>query len=266
MRYSSLLIFFLAMAFTPVVYSEIILSDNSEQPLFPGCGNVPEMEKRECSQDRMMEYVDSVLKFPEILVKEKIEGKVYVKFIVSANGYIAKSWIEKSLHPAADQAALDVVNSMNEGAGQWTPGKRDGAPVNMEMRLPVTFLIAPETEGKIFPFAQQMPRFPGCEQLEGNERTKCANDAMFKFFQSNVNYPSADKANNIQGMVLAMFVVRTDGRITNAKIKKGVSPAIDAEVLRVIGLMNTMPEKWIPGRHEGKIVNVEFVVPVKFAL
>ncbi|MEO5906180.1 MAG: energy transducer TonB [Saprospiraceae bacterium] len=242
------------------------LVGNSEQPLFPGCGEVPEMEKRDCSQSKMMEYVDRVLKFPDILVKEKIEGKVYVKFIVSVNGFIAKSWIERSLHPAADQAALDVVKSMNEGAGQWTPGRREGSLVNMEVLLPITFLINPDAEGKIFPFAQEMPRFPGCEHLAGNEQTKCANEAMFQFIQSNLKYPSTDRAKSIQGMVLAKFVVRTDGRITNASISRGVSSTIDAEVLRLIQLMNSMTEKWIPGRHEGKMVNVEFLLPVKFSL
>ncbi len=224
------------------------------------------MEKRDCSQSKMMEYVDSVLKYPEVLIREKIEGKVYVRFVVSVNGYIAKSWIEKSLHPAADQAALDVVNGMNKGAGQWTPGKREGSAANMEVILPVTFLIAPETEGKIFPFAQEMPRFPGCEHLTGTERSKCANEAMFQFISANLKYPAADKAKNIQGMAMAKFVVRADGRITNASITKGVSTTIDAEVLRLISLMNTMSEKWIPGRHEGKIVNVEFMLPVKFSL
>lgn len=266
MRSFSLYILLLLPSFMLSLYSAPWNTDNVEQPLFPGCNDAPEMDKRDCSQSKMMEYVDNVLKYPEIMMKEKIEGKVFVRFVVAANGYIGESWIEKSLHPAADQAALDVVNGMNKGAGQWTPGKREGSAVNMEVMLPVTFLIAPEAEGKIFPFAQVMPRFPGCEHLAGNERSKCANEAMFKFISSNLKYPAADKAKNIQGMVMAKFVVRTDGRITKATITKGVSTTIDAEVIRLINLMNTMPEKWIPGRHNGKPVNVEFVLPFKFVL
>ena len=36
--------------------------------------------------------------------------------------------------------------------------------------------------------------------------------------------------------------------------------------LRVVEMMNNMPQKWSPGKQRGKPVRVEFTLPVKFKL
>jgi TonB family protein len=117
------------------------IDDNTEKPLFPGCEKVNEMEKANCSHQKLNEYVANNLKYPEELKSKKIEGKVYVKFVVTNNGFVASTRIQKSLHPAADQAALDVVNGMNEKVGKWTPGTKEGRPVTMDMVLPISFVL-----------------------------------------------------------------------------------------------------------------------------
>ena len=52
------------------------------------------------------------------------------------------------------------------------------------------------------------------------------------------------------------------GEIADAKIVRGVHPSLDKEALRVI---NTSP-KWKPGKQRGQAVNVEYTVPIQFAL
>jgi len=118
-----------------------VIDDNTEKPLFPGCEKVNEMEKADCSHKKLNEYVANNLKYPEELKSKKIEGKVHVKFVVTNNGFVASTRIQKSLHPAADQAALDVVNGMNEKVGKWTPGTKEGRPVTMDMVLPISFVL-----------------------------------------------------------------------------------------------------------------------------
>ncbi|MBK8492439.1 MAG: TonB family protein [Saprospirales bacterium] len=63
-------------------------------------------------------------------------------------------------------------------------------------------------------------------------------------------------------MVVASFVIFPNGSVGNVQIKKSVSPECDAEVVR---LVRAMPD-WQPGFHDGKAVNVEFSLPVKFKL
>ena len=52
------------------------------------------------------------------------------------------------------------------------------------------------------------------------------------------------------------------GRVTNAKVKKGIHPTLDAEALRVV---ESMPD-WSPGIQNGEFVRVMFTIPVLFKL
>ncbi|HJW31315.1 MAG TPA: M56 family metallopeptidase, partial [Saprospiraceae bacterium] len=240
--------------------------DNSEQPLFPGCDKVNEMEKRDCSQKKLYEYVAQHLKYPESLKASKQEGKVFVKFTVTKNGYVYEPKVMKSLQPDADQAALNVVNSMNQDAGRWTPGTKEGVPVDMDVVLPISFVLGNEGAEQVYSSVEEMPRFPGCENLDQAKRNDCASGKMFQFLADNIKYPDIDKQNSVQGIVFAQFTVQADGQITDITILRGVSPTIDKEVLRVVKAMNDMPEKWIPGRKDGNAVAVQFTLPVKFIL
>jgi TonB family protein len=252
------------------------VDDNTEQPLFPGCDKVNEMEKADCSHKKMYEYVASHLKYPEDMKANKVEGKVYVKFVITTNGYVANARVEKSLSPSADKAALDLVNGMNDNVGKWTPGTKEGIPVTMDMVLPISFVLDIKTEQQgnpltkttqdVYAEVDNMPRFPGCEDLPEAERGTCSNDKFFKYVYENLKYPQEDSKKGIEGMVMAKFTIQTDGHVANAQIIRGVSPRMDAEVLRIINGMNQMPERWIPGSDKGQIVPVEFTLPVKFAL
>ena len=102
----------------------------------------------------------------------------------------------------------------------------------------------------VFDVVEKMPEFPGGVQ------------ELLGFLSKTIKYPvEAEKAGK-QGRVLATFVVRKDGSISDARIVKSVDPLLDAEALRVI---NAMPA-WIPGTQNGKPVNVKYTVPISFRL
>jgi protein TonB len=65
-----------------------------------------------------------------------------------------------------------------------------------------------------------------------------------------------------QGKVYVEFVVEKDGSLTNFKVFKSVTPALDQEALRVAMLM----PKWIPAMNEGLVVRSKVVVPMVFKL
>lgn len=103
---------------------------------------------------------------------------------------------------------------------------------------------------QIFFIVEEMPEFPGGE-LE-----------LRKFIANNIKYPVAAQEKGIQGRVYVTFVVDKNGEVANAKIARGVDPALDKEALRVV---NSLP-KWIPGKQRGQTVNVSYTVPINFAL
>lgn len=85
---------------------------------------------------------------------------------------------------------------------------------------------------------------------------------MYKFLAKNIIYPEAANNANLAGNVIAQFQVTKEGEIKDVKIVKSLSPETDAEVLRVISLMPA----WTPGKQDGKPVNVQYTLPVRFSL
>lgn len=105
-------------------------------------------------------------------------------------------------------------------------------------------------EDRVYDVADQMPQFPG-----GFEKLK-------EFIEKNRRYPKSLQASCIQGRVVVTFVVEKTGKISHAKVVRGVDPALDKEALRVV---RKMPQ-WIPGRIYGKNVDVKYTMPVDFRL
>lgn len=240
-------------------------------PVFPGCEEVPFSEMGMCGAMKMTDYINNYLKYPESLKKAGIEGKVIIKFIVGTDGYIQNVSIAESLHPDADAAALSLFNSMNKNAGKWQPAAENGIAKETEMWLPISFSLnsghaQPDQSEEPYTYVEDMPRFPGCEHLPEGEKFKCTMDKMFKFIYEAIKYPKEDRENNIEGQVIAQFIVEPDGILSNIKIVRGVSPGLNAEAIRILNEMNKQNLKWIPGRHEGKKVRVRFTLPFKFVL
>jgi len=121
---------------------------------------------------------------------------------------------------------------------------------------------------EIFKIVEEMPRFPGCEDIVATtkEKTACANQKLLEFLYSNIKYPKLAQENNIEGTVVVTFVVNADGSITDGEILRDIGGGCGEEALRVVNLMKEMPEQWTPGRQRGKPVPVQFSLPVRFRL
>lgn len=113
-----------------------------------------------------------------------------------------------------------------------------------------------------------MPRFPGCEDLDANDQEKkaCSDKKLLEFIYENISYPSMARENDIQGTVVIQFVVEKDGKITGAKVVREIGGGCGDEAIRIIDLMEKMPQRWIPGKQRGRAVRVMFNLPIKFLL
>ncbi|HTD42412.1 MAG TPA: energy transducer TonB [Mucilaginibacter sp.] len=72
-----------------------------------------------------------------------------------------------------------------------------------------------------------------------------------EYIAKNVKYPDS-QAENIDGEIVVAYSIDTDGSVVDARLLKNLSPAIDAEILRVF---NAMP-KWKPAYYHDKPVKV----------
>lgn len=104
-------------------------------PLFPG------------GQQKLNEFINSNLKYPEGSKQNKIQGKVIVSFVVTSTGTVEHSKVTRSLDPECDKEALRVVNSIPF----FIPGRQNGVNACVNYTIPVTFKIAPPYDPETMP-------------------------------------------------------------------------------------------------------------------
>ncbi|MEP7195114.1 MAG: energy transducer TonB [Saprospiraceae bacterium] len=105
-------------------------------------------------------------------------------------------------------------------------------------------------EFEYYPIVDQMPEFPG------------GSAAMMKFIGEMLNYPEEMKNARKEGTTVVSFIVKNNGVLILNKFVKTITPEFNTAVYELI---KNMP-KWNPGTLNGKKVNVEVILPVKFKL
>jgi len=121
---------------------------------------------------------------------------------------------------------------------------------------------------EIFVVVEEMPRFPGCEDFSEDQKLKkaCSDKKLMDFIYSNIHYPALARENGVEGNVVVQFIVNTNGSVTDLKVMRDIGAGCAEEALRVVNLMNNMPEKWVPGRQRCHPVRVMFTLPIRFKL
>lgn len=128
--------------------------------------------------------------------------------------------------------------------------------------------VEEEEEEEIFMIVEQSPRFPGCEDVDGDKAAKeaCATKKMLAYIYGNLKYPAIARENGIEGQVVIQFVVAKDGSIEDIKLVRDLEGGCGDAALKVVRGMNNLPQKWTPGKQRGRAVKVKFTLPVKFKL
>ncbi|GAA3939883.1 TonB family protein [Hymenobacter algoricola] len=85
----------------------------------------------------LLTHIQSSTRYPKAQIRQGIQGKVLVDFIIDKTGAVTNARIKQGLAPALDEEALRVVSSLRA----WTPGRLDGEATAVLFTLPVTFAI-----------------------------------------------------------------------------------------------------------------------------
>ena len=197
---------------------------------------------------------------------------VFSSFCVLLMGAMSSLGLKSEL-TAMNSADLSAKNPVLSSILDTVPAPSQVAPPP-EPRTPPAPQAPPVPEirgveaNDIFQVVEQMPRFPGCEEVseDMNERKACADRKMLEFIYENIRYPDLAREDSIQGHVVVTFVVSKEGAIKDPRIVRDIGGGCGEEVLRVMHLMIEMEEPWIPGRQRGRDVNVQLNLPVRFSL
>jgi protein TonB len=96
-----------------------------EMPMFPG------------GDPALLAYIAEHTNYPEVAKENNIQGKVIVRFCVTAKGTVSQISVLKSVDPELDKEAMRVVSTLPA----FKPGKQGGKPVPVWYMVPINFTL-----------------------------------------------------------------------------------------------------------------------------
>jgi TonB family protein len=88
-------------------------------------------------QEAFRRHIAENLRYPASAAENGIQGRVFVQFVVKADGSVDDARIARGVEPSLDREALRVVMS----SPPWTPGRQRGQPVNVAFTFPINFVL-----------------------------------------------------------------------------------------------------------------------------
>ena len=98
---------------------------------------VDELPKFPSKYGDLKNYISKHLTFPEVFAESCIQGKVYVKTVITSKGEIKNIEILRGVDPLLDNEALKVISRLPE----FEPAKLNGKAVNVYFIIPVKFIL-----------------------------------------------------------------------------------------------------------------------------
>jgi len=232
------------------------------QPTFPG------------GMNNFYNYLKQNLRYPAEAKASKLEGKVFLSFVVEKDGSLMDIKVDRKLGGGTDEEAVRVL----EASPKWQPGIQNGNVVRVKYNIPISFSLASSTPNsgttgeKSSSSVQQVYDFVASPTQEDKVHDFTSLDEaptypggmtqFYQFLKRTVVYPKEAQDKNIQGKVFVSFTVEKDGELTNIKVDRKLGGGADEEAIRVLKLS----PHWIPGLLDKKPVRVKYNIPISFSL
>jgi TonB family protein len=105
---------------------------NVEDEIFTMVENAPEFPG---GVEKMYEYIGQNLVYPKTAQRDNIQGKVFVKFVVTKDGDIGKIETLKGIGHGCEEEVARILANMPT----WKAGEQDGEKVNVYYTMPIKF-------------------------------------------------------------------------------------------------------------------------------
>ncbi|SEC90810.1 TonB family C-terminal domain-containing protein [Tenacibaculum sp. MAR_2009_124] len=257
-----------------------------EIPLFKKCENEPLIKQAKCFDQQMSKHILRHFNYPEQALNKGIEGRVLAQFTINQLGDVEDIRLRG---PKGGELLEGEAKRLIEELPKFVPGKHNGKSVKVKYGIPITFRVpgskrrttvakrkpvrakkaAPTVKEEVFTNVvkfnkvQSIPQFKACSNASDFDKLNCFNERMISHIQRNFHYPSAAARENIEGKVWVTFVINSQGKVKNIKMrgpKNGELLEIEAQ-----RMVSKLPD-FIPGKHDGKFANVQYTIPINFKL
>ena len=106
-------------------------------------------------------YIQQNLKYPAEAQKANKSGKVYVQFIINADGSTSNFEVLKSAGFGFDEEALRVISAVPK----WIAGKQSGRNVKSRFTVPIAFQLADDTKNSHSIFEPKKDKNPTIKNI-----------------------------------------------------------------------------------------------------
>jgi len=87
--------------------------------------------------NRFREWVQKRTNYPQEALDRKIQGRIFLTFIIETDGGVSNVTVVKGVDPLIDSEAVKAI----EASPKWTPGLQRGQPVRVRYSLWLSFVI-----------------------------------------------------------------------------------------------------------------------------
>jgi len=86
---------------------------------------------------KFVSWVLSNIKYPLMMLEDKIQGRVIINYIVDKEGNVIIQDVLQSPHIFLTQEVTHVLSK----SPKWEPGTKDGLPVHVRQTIPLDFTL-----------------------------------------------------------------------------------------------------------------------------
>jgi len=232
---------FSAMASGKGVYSHD--RDTVSEDIFINPYQMPQFRGGETA---LLKFLQDNIQYPPQAVKDKVQGRVVVQFLVDPSGCVSEVNVVRSVREDLDAEAVRVAKMLPK----FYPGRINGKAVSVWYTLPVAFTLKGDDVPSKPKDVEEKAEFPGGEK------------ALEQFLKDNIKYPSKAVKNKIEGRVKVEFLVGKTGKVSHIRVVESVDKDLAREALRVCKLLPDFK----PATVNGEPVEVRFSLPISFRI
>ncbi len=116
---------------------EFYLIENIARP-FECEGVSDKTAQKECFNKWIQQFIAKNTNYPELAKQIGLEGKVYVNFVISENGYVEEVSLAQGEYEILNKEAVRVLSTLP----QMIPGTQRNHKAKMKMTVPVNFKLS----------------------------------------------------------------------------------------------------------------------------
>ena len=239
----------------PIIGASVIAKLSGKYAISDAKGNFTlEVKQGDTITVKYIGFQDRIIKLPEmsqdklniitLTLNESVLGEV-IAGIAPENIVRGTAPVIKK-DTLTEEPKIEKQNKEEEQGRQEKQSKQENATV-----LQPTIATDSTESSKLFGEAmEEMASFPG------------GSAACMKYIADHLRYPETTVNGHIEGRIILGFTVNEDGSLSDIKVMRSLTPALDKEAIRVV---KSMP-KWNPAKQNGKAVKSKYTVPVVFRL